>query len=245
MCRRLHLRRWRPLFAGLVAWIGLGGAASCSSDDLVPGGGRIEHPVEPGPTIESGPTKATPASTVHAPAQASAAEMSAPSVDSRSSLSEIYEQKTGIKLSPLDRAIVDDCPARAWSKNVPQRHCTTDDECGDGFCDRDRCASFWTCFIEYSGRCASDDHCGPHLCIDGRCRSCVSDAECKRAGIQDGECLPDPIFPGARDCYRVEGSGPRGVCRHPWVKNPGDNIPYCPPWPSPCQGPNRNAPWCK
>lgn len=55
----MNLRRWRPLFAGLLAWSSLGGAASCSSHDQVTGGGRIEHPVEPGPTIASGPTSAT------------------------------------------------------------------------------------------------------------------------------------------------------------------------------------------
>ena len=195
------------IFVGLAAWIGLGGAASCSSDNQVPGGGRVQHPGEPGPKVEPGPTKASPPPTFLAPPPAPAAETSASSVDRRPSLSEIYEQNKGIKLSPLDKAIFDDCPARAWSKNVPQRRCTKDDECGDGFCDRDRCAPLWTCAIEYSKQCTRDDHCGPYLCIDGRCRSCVSDTECKRAGIQDGECLPGPWFPGARDCYRVEGGG--------------------------------------
>jgi hypothetical protein len=149
----MNLKRWRPLVAGLLAGIGLGGAPSCSSDDQAPGGGRIEHPVEPGSAIKSGPTKAKPAPTVQAPAQASAAEMSAPSVDRQPSRSDYFEKYWGIKLPPLDKAIFDDCPKRAWSKNVPDRRCTKDDECGDGFCDRDRCAPFWTCDARYGMQC--------------------------------------------------------------------------------------------
>jgi hypothetical protein len=207
MTTQMNRTHWRAPLVGLAAWIGLGAAASCSSDNQVPGGGRVEHPGEPGLKAETGPTKASPPPPSLAPLPASAAVTRTSSEVHRPSLSEIYEQNKGIKLPPLDKAIVDDCPVRAWSKNVPQRRCTKDDECGDGFCDRDRCAPLWTCFEQYSGRCARNDHCGPYLCIDGRCRSCVSDAECKSAGIQDGECLPDAVFPGARDCYRVEGSG--------------------------------------
>jgi hypothetical protein len=213
----MNLRRWRPPFAGLVAWIGLGNAASCSSDDPVLGGGRIGHPIEPGPTIGSYPEKAKPAPTAHAPAQASAAEMSAPSVDRRPSRSDYYEKYWRIKLSPLDKAILDDCPERAWSKNVPDRRCTKDDECGDGFCDRDRCAPFWTCDAWYGMRCEKNDHCGTRPCIDGRCRSCVSDAECAwMHDVQDPICTASPWIPGSRRCYGDVGGE-------------GDGI----PWPSP------------
>src|SRR5262245_32704499 len=44
--------------------------------------------------------------------------------------------------TPLDRAIANDCwVTRPWSKNVPPRDCTRDDECRDGFCDRGHCAA--------------------------------------------------------------------------------------------------------
>jgi hypothetical protein len=202
----MNRRRWRPLFAGLLAWIGLGAAASCSSDDQAPGGGRIEHPGGPGPT------KAPPHAPPFAPSPASAAVSSAPSVDRTPTPSEIYEKNTGLKLSPRDKAIIDDCPERAWSKNVPQRHCTKDDECGDGFCDRDRCASFWTCRPVYGVPCATDDDCAIRLCIDGRCRSCVSNAECKwDKDNQDPKCTDDPWVPGSRSCRGVAGGRGDGV----------------------------------
>jgi hypothetical protein len=82
-------------------------------------------------------------------------------------------------LSPIDRAIADDYPAKRWSKNMPDRACIKDDECGDGFCDRDRCAPIYTWTARYGQRCDATYACpGSLLCIDGRCRSCVSDAEC-------------------------------------------------------------------
>jgi hypothetical protein len=191
---------------GLAAWMGLGGMASCSLDDQAPGGGRVEYPVEPGSQAELGSMKAAPPPTSIAPPPASAAEPPAPSVDRRPSPSEIFERDTGLKLSPLEKVIAEDCPVRTWSKNVPQRRCTKDDECGDGFCDRDHCAPLWTCFQEHGRRCERDDHCSFHPCIDGRCRSCVSDAECKRVDVQDGECTPDPWVPGSRECSGVAGS---------------------------------------
>jgi len=108
-------------------------------------------------------------------------------------------------LSPLDWAIRKDCPPRPWSKNVPERACTKDSECGDGFCDRDHCAAIWTCNEKYGQRCY-----GPRrersgscdgLCIDGRCRTCLSDAECVTAlGIRQAMCNPYPNEGGGRTC---------------------------------------------
>ena len=207
MTTQMNQTRFRPFFIGLVAWIGLGSVASCSLDDQAPGGGRVEHPVEPGPRAEPGTMKALPPPTSLAPPPpASVTETPTSPVDRPPSLSDQFEGRTGIKLSPLEKVIAEDCPERVWSKNVPKRHCTKDDECGDGFCDRERCAPLWTCFQEYSRRCERDDHCGIRPCIDGRCRSCVSDAECKRVDIQDGKCTPDPFIPGARECSGVVGS---------------------------------------
>jgi hypothetical protein len=210
----------RFLFLGLATWIGLGSAASCSSDDLAPGGGRVEHPGEPGPKAEPGPTKAPTPPPSLAPPSASMAVTPAPSVKRPRSFSETYEEYSGLKLSSLEKVILDDCPERAWSKNVPKRHCTKDDECGDGFCDRDRCAPLWTCRAEYGRRCEKDDHCGVRPCIEGRCRSCISDAECKRVDIQDGKCTADPSVPGARECSGVVGSVAGDVAPGPPPQRP-------------------------
>jgi hypothetical protein len=208
----------RILLVGFAAWSSLSGAASCSSNDQVPGGARVQHRAEPGPNVELSPTKASPPPTSVAPPPASAAATPAPSEDRPRSRSEMYEQKTGLKLSPRDKVILDDCPDRAWSKNVPQRRCTKDDECGDGFCDRDHCAPFWTCSAWYGMRCDSDDYCGLRLCVDGRCRSCISDKECvSTRDNQDPTCTDDPWVPGSRSCSGVA----------PSIK--GDRMPGPPP----------------
>jgi len=108
-------------------------------------------------------------------------------------------------LSPLDWAIRNDWPPRPWSKNVPNRACTEDSECGDGFCDRDHCAAIWTSWEHYGQRCY-----GPRsepsgscdgLCIEGRCRTCLSDDECATAfGIRRAVCDPHPSRGGGRGC---------------------------------------------
>ena len=211
----MELTRWELLLVGLAAWVGLSSATSCSSDDHVPGGGRVEHPAEPGPAKAPPPPSVTPP-------PASAAVTQTPSADRSLSLSEVFEQRTGIKLSPLDKAIAEDCPKRAWSKNVPKRRCTTDSECGDGFCDRDRCAPLWSCFEAYSRPCERDDQCALHLCIDGRCRSCTSDAECERLNERQsgGRCTPASVVPDARQCIGVVGSVPGTPARGPLPQRP-------------------------
>jgi hypothetical protein len=122
------------------------------------------------------------------------------------------EQSSEVTLSPLDKAIGQDKPSRPWSKNVPKRRCTNDDECGDGFCDRGHCAAIWTWTASLGQRCGWDRECGVFLCIDGRCRSCESDAECKRVTwVQDPKCRSDSSVPGAYECRGVIGGlGPSG-----------------------------------
>jgi hypothetical protein len=122
--------------------------------------------------------------------------------------SEAFERFAGRKISPADKAILDDCPTRAWSKHVPNRRCTKDDECGDGFCDRGRCAAIWTCAVGCGERCESDRHCDLfRACLDGRCRSCAATEECDRTqGPHDSECTADPKIPGARECRGTLGS---------------------------------------
>ena len=64
----------------------------------------------------------------------------------------------------------------ALSQKVPDRACSEDEECGDGFCDRGRCAPIWENW--YGQRCATACQCGPFVCLEGRCRSCLHHAEC-------------------------------------------------------------------
>jgi hypothetical protein len=130
--------------------------------------------------------------------------------------SEMYERRTGLALSPLDKAVIDACPARAWSRNVPRRRCTTDGQCGEGFCDRGRCAARWTCQLDYGRPCKGSDGCSVYPCIDGRCRSCTSESECDwkrgRPGESDVKCQDDYVFvPGARACIGVVTGFPSGV----------------------------------
>lgn len=183
------------LIVGLAVWVSLGSAAACSSSEEAPRGGRIEHPGDLGPRVSpsvapSPPPAATSASSVNGPAEASA--------------------EREFKLSPLDKAIQADCPKRAWSKNVPSRTCNGDDECGDGFCDRGRCAPIWTCRGGYGQRCENNDWCAFRPCIDGRCSSCSSDAECAGvSGLSGAKCTPDQAIAGAQRCSGIVGGGPQ------------------------------------
>jgi hypothetical protein len=107
-------------FMALVAWMGLSSTASCLSDHEAPTGARIkiprsEAPITGAPAAEEQEAKHLPPS--------------------------------GGPVSPLEKEIADDCffvseqgpvLGRSWSQNVPERDCTDDTECGDGFCDRGR-----------------------------------------------------------------------------------------------------------
>lgn len=200
----MNRTHWRIRSLGLAAWVGLAGLVSCVSSDDAPAGGRVEHP-------DLG-AKEPPLPTSLAPPPAPAPVPSEPS-EHPLSLSEVEEPCSGLTRPPLDKAIAEDDPARPWSKNVPKRHCTNDGECGDGFCDRGRCAAIWTSTLQYGQRCERDcRQYGDLPCIDGRYRSCVSDAECAWARhIQDPKCAPDPFVPGARECHGVIGGGGGGI----------------------------------
>lgn len=178
---------------GFLFLMAFGWTASCSSSDEALSGGQVAHPVEPHP--EAGaplPSTSHPAS-------------SAPPLPQARSDSDDFEYQTGLKLSPRDKSIMDDCPERAWSQNVPKGSCAKDDECGDGFCDRGRCAPLWTCRQTYSRPCEQAAHCGPsYLCLNGRCQSCISDAECKPdSSHQHPRCILSSFVSGARGCYGV------------------------------------------
>jgi hypothetical protein len=162
------------LFVGLAAWMGL--CVSCSSSDQAPAGGRVEHP-DPTPA----PTPMTTTDVV--PSSAPAPETPAPP--------DVEEQRP--------KALAEDAPSRPWSKNVPKRNCKKDDVCGDGFCDRGRCAAIWTYTAQYGQPC--EENRGNVPCIDGRYRSCVSDAECAWVYFSLGpKCVSDTSVPGGREC---------------------------------------------
>ena len=149
-------------------------------------------------------------------------------------------QISGTVFTPLDKAIAENFPARPWSKNVPDRACTNDNECGDGFCDRGQCAAIWTWTEPYGQKCGTipvyhpelcsgpwPDHLTESkcewqermrcLCIDGRCRSCASDDECVKkyrspaAGCVSASTRGYPDPPG-RHCARpLCSQGPRSM----------------------------------
>ena len=159
-------------FFALAAWASLPCITSCSSGDEALAGGHLAHPKQ------RTPIPATSAQQVQDGGPA-------PPSDSFSS---------------LDRLIANDCRSQpppyeygprvsgSWSVNVPDRDCTNDGECGEGFCDRGRCAIIWTCYEKIGQRCVNG-RAAPSpvdgtttwcagICLEGRCRSCESDAEC-------------------------------------------------------------------
>jgi hypothetical protein len=174
----------------LVLFSGLVSTTACSSVDEGAASGRVEHP----------PGKATEKAAATASAQAAAA---APA------------------FTPLDKTIAEACVhipglpdlepvwPRQWSQNVPERDCTSDDECGDGFCDRGRCSAIWTCVERHGQRCIDgrvyprrhDNEKCDGLCLEGRCRSCVSDEECAQVlGIPNAVCLEAGVERKGRRC---------------------------------------------
>jgi hypothetical protein len=196
--------RCRPRLFALAASVSIGVAASCSSDDQAPGRGRVEHPTEPGPKVAPSPSKAPPPLSSIAAPEASAAALSPPPVERSLSTSEEFERRTGVKLSPIEKAMMDDCPERVWSKSVPKRRCKKDKECGDGFCDRGRCAAVWSCAPNYGQRCESNKDCLYTPCVDERCRSCTSDAECETImDFSPTTCRPDPDVSSLRECSGI------------------------------------------
>jgi hypothetical protein len=121
-------------------------------------------------------------------------------------ISQVFEEDYGLMLTPTEKIIVDTCPPRPWSKNVPNRACTKDKQCGDGLCDRGHCRAIWTCSPRYGWPCKDSRLC-EGVCFEGRCRSCVSDEECQQ---HLEEVNPDYAQQHKASCV------PRGV---------GDDIP--------------------
>lgn len=167
---------------------------SCSAMDDAIGGNRAEGPSDA--VLKTAPS----ASATQPPGVAAS---SAPSPQTSSPAAGRTESPSEADLLPIDKAIAEDCPERALSKNVPKAACSTDQQCGDGFCDRGRCAAIWTCNVRYSKHCERDAQCGTrYLCIQGRCSSCISDSECMSTPNNlNPSCVPYPTIPGAVGCY--------------------------------------------
>jgi hypothetical protein len=207
----------RMLLIGLAAWVALASAASCASSDKPHSGVRIEHRMNASASASLAPPP--PPSAFPAPPVASTAVEQSPSAQCILLRSERYEERTGIRLSPRETALMNDCPPRAWSENVPRRPCTRDDQCGDGFCDRGRCAEIWSCGSDYGRECTKGvDNCYLYPCIDGRCRSCTSNAECDwKRGLdpkESGIVCREAYLPGARECvarWIASGLGETGI----------------------------------
>ena len=191
MRTRMKRTHRKVAFIALAAWMGLSCTASCSSDHEAPGRARVKNPRQRAP-VTGAPVE-------------EAQEVKPPPPEG--------------PFSPLDKVIADDCIfvsetgpvlGRAWSQNVPERDCTADDECGDGFCDRGHCAAIWSCGHRYGQHCV-DGKTAPSrgsaskgcigLCIDGRCRSCTSDEECvEQYRSPNIGCNPGRERSGARAC---------------------------------------------
>jgi hypothetical protein len=211
MKTQVDRRRSGCAFFALVASLSLPCTAACSSGNAAPAGGCLEHPSQRAPT---------PVASAEGARDGGPPALDAP-------------------FSPLDKAIVDDCllpqprftltgPPRAWSQNVPDRDCTNDGDCGDGFCDRGHCAAIWTCAERYGQRCINGQAMHvPHIyhdwcegiCLEGRCRSCVSDAECVKE-LGDSNAI----------CYRRQEKSRSRICIVPQTPIDGSrNLPP-PPW---------------
>lgn len=190
--------RWAHSLFWLASWPGIACLACCAAKDNAPEV-HVGHPATgpelPAPNHTPSPPGPTPAAWCPCPSGPPGPGLPAPPVATPAPPSSAEQA-----WCPCP-AITQPTPARPLSKYVPNRACASDDQCGDGFCDRGRCAPFWTAVPEYGQVCdasATDDTCSGFLCRDGRCRSCVSDAECpKEAG--NGRCAaPRPEFSGRR-----------------------------------------------
>jgi len=184
----------------LGGMLGIMAMASCSPSEPTLGGGGIEYAGNQVPA-----PSATFELEISPPLDPGSNSSSTGIVAPTSSAQGPHPYSSMGRLSPLDWAIRNDCPARPWSKNVPSRACTKDSECGDGFCDRGRCAAIWTCDEHYGQRCYGPPGQGSGLCrglcIDGRCRTCLTDEECTTAAQGKKRiCNPHLDRSGGRMC---------------------------------------------
>jgi hypothetical protein len=176
----------RIVFVWLSVGVGMGGMVSCAAAEDGQRGPvenaprrQREVPASSGAKIPSSATL-TPASSASAKPAAGPQDVQAWPCGAR---------PNHILGTPLPRAL---------SQHVPDRACSEESECGDGFCDRGRCAPIWE--DRYGQRCTMTCQCLPFLCIEGRCSSCLSHADC---GGYGHVCSRDQLVttvPVANDC---------------------------------------------
>ena len=168
----------RTIFAWLAVGVGIGSLVSCSAAKDMQ-----KVPVENAPrrhrTVPAGSGSEVPSlSMATATASASTKPTTCPQ--------DVLALPCGAH--PLHSL---DPPRHALSQKVPDRVCSDDRECGDGFCDRGRCAPIWDEW--YGLRCTEACECGPFLCLEGRCRSCLRHADC--AGNRAAKlCSSDGLY---------------------------------------------------
>lgn len=193
---------------GVIFALEITGFAACSSTESTTGGRLIDSPrgIHAGDAGKADATSPLPDGSasacspiygcyppptlfVHVPTGSEAAE------------------KYGVKLTAEQKVIADTCPRVPWSKNVPNRTCQRNDECGDGFCDRGKCTAILTCFITLGSPCEKDGQCPFMMCIDGHCSSCISDEECQeRLEHPDRKCTATQRHAPGRECTRLDGN---------------------------------------
>ena len=195
---------------GLSLGAALVSIAACSSGGAVLGGKPIEHAQHDGSVDVNDATDTANVPDLDASARVRPNEIGAPirhPGEKPPSHVEIAEKEYGLKLTPEEKVRVNICSRRPWSKNVPDRDCTKDAQCGDGICDRGHCSAIYTCLNYPGAPCAADWHCRG-LCIEGYCRSCVSDEECqKKAKNPYAACDIPGSHPPGRSCAE-SGSAP-------------------------------------
>lgn len=193
---------WKPTLIGLVLWASLANAFSCSSNHGTKVEGHVDCPANMsiGPTLP--PAQIPSAQVPPLPTSMPGATYPLPPSPWPKGFppppSSWYERK--VPLSPLEKAIVDACPERVWSQNVPHDECTKDGDCGDGYCDRGHCDVIRTCGHFDGLPCDADEQCAG-VCFEGRCRSCVAKTECEKKDPKwPWVCNPSSATTGPRTC---------------------------------------------
>jgi hypothetical protein len=176
----------RTLFLGFAAGVGGGCFISCSAAENGPSSPVATAPETHRAIAASSGAKILSSATPTAVASVSAKPPAGPQ--------DVRASPCGVR----HEHILGDPPWHALSQHVPDRACSEESECGDGFCDRGRCAPIWEEI--YGQRCTMACQCQPFLCIEGRCSSCLSHADC---GGYGHVCGRDPLIttvPIANDC---------------------------------------------
>lgn len=202
-------RTWKKfVLLGLAAWGSLICSASCSPNEASRGE-HVEHPVAPGP-----PPPLTPSSTATAAANASTPPMKAPRDQTVWCVTEPRRPLPSKDLGPL-------------SQDVPDQACSDDLECGDGFCDRGRCAPVWE--DGYGQKCNADCPCNSYLCLEGRCRSCLHHADCGKDVCGGGMIRLDFVYVCGMLGPHMEGLMPEPVRPPPPSITPPPQVMRPPP----------------